>query len=1109
MKVLRTLLAAGFVVLAVSTAIAQTGGMRVTVYDAADKSPLPGATVVLRNSQQLVAMTTVITNKSGIADFPVLRAGSGYSLEVSFISYAKQQMANIRVPINQVQSVSFILAPETVEKVVVEAHRETVDLEKTSTSTKFGEDFIQDLPVQGRFYQNVLTMAAGVQDADGDGNPNVNGARSTDFKAEVGGVSNQDPLTGMQMSQVNPDSIEEIEVITAGAGVEFGRAQGGFANIIQKQGSNDFEGTFNFLYTSSLLDGGAASFPGAPLPKYDHYEPALQLSGPIVKDKLWYRLSHEYIQQQEPVPTNAGSVNVTTKRQINSDAVTWQVSPRNKLQLTYSADPLTVTNWGVSRLVPAESSSRREIGGPTYRLGWTAPFSAKILVDSLVSYQDHHTNILPMSSGKPNNCVPENATISILRYAQCTNLDSGQVSGSGFLTWRDKSQRLTVRSTASIFGGHFLGMDHQFKVGLSVENERYYRSEIRKPDIYYYVYSSLQNNQNANQSPTLLYVFQGRFAVPQASYSRSTDTATAVFVEDQVKPRQNLSITLGLRLDREALNAPGYQPFDPSSEQERYLVARAAAARSFAVDYLASHPDANKDADAVLVDMFNNPNASGYSEFFASDDLLTARYSSFTAFEGVQSFEDSLSEQTGVDLSGRFSGALTNSKSWTQKRQAGDIDIANSDFGYHFALSWDPWSDGKTKLAMSVRRMYGTIPLNVALSETEPAIVSVRLTAQKTEDNPTLDPKLSQKINATAATQVVRRDLKTPYNDEITLSWEREIFAETSAKLTFIYRKYVNQFQDFDLNHYPADYGRCHTQSNTAIHDWIVGPSAGSTKMEFGADGRPLGDGNLDDCDGQLTYPFTPQGSDGGGGEGGSTGPADLRQMLHGADGYLDTYIYNIGWGAIYQLGNYNNAKYKGLQLEIVRRQYRNWQMNASYTWSRALGNGESWNSYLGDDRTTRDQEFGYLSYDVRHALKINATTITPWGFRAGTAISWQSGLPYSILEQKPTADAAPVWTEMTGLGEPEPRTRLRYPTHQRNDQRNRAYWNFDLKLDKEMNLGKGMNLQVALDVFNLLNDRTYQIWNPFSEEGDQVNGYNDGYQRIGRNYQVSMKLSF
>jgi hypothetical protein len=181
--------------------------------------------------------------------------------------------------------------------------------------------------------------------------------------------------------------------------------------------------------------------------------------------------------------------------------------------------------------------------------------------------------------------------------------------------------------------------------------------------------------------------------------------------------------------------------------------------------------------------------------------------------------------------------------------------------------------------------------------------------------------------------------------------------------------------------------------------------------------------------------------------------------------------------------------------------------MNASYAWSRAVGDGESWNSFLGDDRTTREAETGYLSYDVRHALKVNATTITPWGFRAGTAISWQSGLPYSILLQKPSPDT--ITPPLSNLGNPEPRQRLLYVTGRRNDQRNRAYWNLDVRVDKEMSLGKGMNLQLAVDVFNLLNDRTYVVYNQFLELGDQVNGYNDAYNRIGRTYQLSMRLSF
>lgn len=1082
---------------ALSTAWAQTGAIRVKVVDGTDKSPMQGVTIILRNSMQYVATTTVLTNKDGIAEFPVLRAGAGYSVEASFISYAKQVQANLKVSINQVLQVNFVMTQEMVEREVVKATRETVDLEKNQTSTKFGEDFIQDLPVQGRFYQNVLTMAAGVQDPDGDGNPNVNGARDVDFKMQVGGVSNQDPLTGQQMSQVNPDSIEEIEIITAGAGAEFGRAQGGFGNIIQKQGSNDFEGSFNILYRSNLLDGNAASFPGAPKAEYEQIEPAITISGPIVRDKVWYRLSHDYIKADSPVDTGAEVAVVKTRQQVNSDSITWQVSPRNKLAFQYDQDPLTITNWGVSQLTPVESAYRRETGGPAYKVSWTAPFSAKILVDSLVSYQNHHSNIMPTTSGVTNNCVQSASVdgapaLPFIEEAQCTNLETGQTSGSGYRTFRSNSQRLTVKSTASIFGGRFWGMDHQFKVGLSVENERYFQSVDRKPNIYFYIYRPMSSNSNQTNNNQLepIAVTAGNFAVPEVSEGRATSTATSLFVEDVVKPRQNLSITIGLRLDREAINARGYAPFDPAAEEDKFYTLREQYARQYADSLVRNDPALSYSA--ALAKAYS-PEANGVVQY-------PAKKESFTAYEGIADFARQLSTVIGTDANALLGTIAKDSQEWINKRRPDNIALTNLNPAPRLSISWDPWSDGKTKFAATAGRLYGTVPLIIPLSETQPTITSLRF--QSKRQGGVWVTSQSAGLNPAANIEVFDRSYTTPYTDEWTLAFERELWTETSMKITYINKQYVDQPQDLDLNHYPADYGKCRlqldpkAQPNTTGLPWM--------EVNYDDHGRPIGDGIQDDCDGKLEVPFVED----TGGAGSNNTISDFSAGFnHRPDDYLDTYTHNLAWGGVYLVGNFNTATYHGWQLELTRRQYRNWQMTSSYTYSKAIGDAEDWASYLGDDRTTRENERGYLSYDVRHALKVNATTITPWGFRFGTAISWQSGLPYSLLEQAPSQDTTPP--PLISLGQPEPRYRQKYITGQRNDQRNRARWNFDVKFDKEMNLGKGLNLQLAADIFNLLNDRTYVVYNDFTQQGVQLNGRNDAYRRVGRQYQLTAKLSF
>jgi len=69
-----------------------------------------------------------------------------------------------------------------------------VERDAVSTPTRFSDELVEDLPVPGRLYHNVLTLAPDVEDADGDGDPNVLGSRNRDFKAVVGGVSNVDPL---------------------------------------------------------------------------------------------------------------------------------------------------------------------------------------------------------------------------------------------------------------------------------------------------------------------------------------------------------------------------------------------------------------------------------------------------------------------------------------------------------------------------------------------------------------------------------------------------------------------------------------------------------------------------------------------------------------------------------------------------------------------------------------------------------------------------------------------------------------------------------------------------------------------------------------------------
>jgi outer membrane receptor for ferrienterochelin and colicin len=955
--------------------LAQTGSLEVTLLDAGTQQPLPGATVVLSNPLGLIAPTAEVSDTDGQVEFPVLRAGREYVLEVSMPGFATQRHPEIRVRGSQPTKLVVQLAPEMEERVEVSAREDVVALDKTGGSTRFNDEFFENLPVLGRFYQNVLTLAPGVNDADQDGNPNVHGARSRNFQGQVSGVSNVDPLTGKWLSYVNYDSIEEIEVLTWGAGAEFGRAQGGFARILQKQGSNEFEGVFSFLYRSSKFDGdGATTGVGVEVPDFDSYQPAIQLTGPIVRDKLWFRLSHEYIDREDPVNV-INDVGVITREQgIHSDQITWQVSPRNKLAFFIQNDPLRIENFDLSSTVPAEASRTFERGGPTYGVSWVAPVSAQIIVDSLVSYQDSETEVRPTVEGVNQKCI------DFVRYpglndARCFNQTKGFNSGSYPDTFEDSRQRFTVRSDATVYVRRALGASHQLKLGFSVENERYFRHLERRPDMLVEEFYPLF------PPPFVIGRAKITVPVPTASADEATGNTWGVYFEDQIKPTSNLSLRVGLRYDREEIRAVGRESFDPAAE-----------AAAFFERY---HPDLHPlQVNGIARDVF-------------------------TAYENIGEFQQEFAATMGVHRSlVPLNNVAVESTFWPRARRDEGIGIVNDNVSPRLAVSWDPWSNGKTKLSATWGRYYDKIFLAVPLIEVEPSTTSFSITGEPAiwfERDKISYVGTLPALDATVTTRVVDHDLRTPFQDEFSLSFERALWTESSIKISYLNRKFRDQLQDVDVNH-------------------------------------------------------------------------------------EDGVVLNPGWGEILVIGNFNTAEYTSYVVELVRRLYRGWELNTSYTWSESVGDAEDFDQLLGNNRSQADAERSYLSFDQRHVVRVNAMTVALAGLRLGGTIRWESGLPFSIMRTSPVRYRMPQ--AYATLGVSGEQFNFAFPTDQRNDQRNESFWNFDARIAWELSLARDVNLQLTAEVFNLLDDDSLIKTNT-------IDGNFAGTRRFGRQYQLGIRLAF
>jgi carboxypeptidase family protein/TonB-dependent receptor-like protein len=185
-----------------------------------------------------------------------------------------------------------------------------------------------------------------------------------------------------------------------------------------------------------------------------------------------------------------------------------------------------------------------------------------------------------------------------------------------------------------------------------------------------------------------------------------------------------------------------------------------------------------------------------------------------------------------------------------------------------------------------------------------------------------------------------------------------------------------------------------------------------------------------------------------------------------------------IGSGSSYVIANLDGAftKYYEATLE------QEWRgnklvLNGSYTWSHYYGNFDQDNSSFssandaaifigssnigdGAGRQLWNFKYGDLRGDRRHVLKLRSTYIFPWKATAGLFGVYQSGQPYqleSVLPYRPLTGS----TSDTN----------RY-AESAGSRRSPGYYNADLNYTQNFPLPRGLNVQLAVDVFNLTNNQ-------------------------------------
>ena len=269
-------------------AVELNGQLRGTVSDPTEL-PIPGVVVTV-TSPALQGDRTAPTDADGRFHILALPPGD-YQVAASLPGFNTTQ-ATVRVPVGSTITLNLTLTlAEAGEEIIVTAESPVIDVTKTSSGATLTKEMLRDIPNASRSYHSSVSLTPGLV---GSGNANVHGGYYTSNQFYLDGVNTTDPLTGTFSMNMNFDAIEEIQVITGGMDAEYGKSLGGAVNIITRSGGNEYEGSVQLLYN------GTETQLYKPLPDEEetaasaNQSLALNLGGPIMKDKLWFFTSLQF-----------------------------------------------------------------------------------------------------------------------------------------------------------------------------------------------------------------------------------------------------------------------------------------------------------------------------------------------------------------------------------------------------------------------------------------------------------------------------------------------------------------------------------------------------------------------------------------------------------------------------------------------------------------------------------------------------------------------------------------------------------------------------------------------------------------------------------------------
>jgi outer membrane receptor protein involved in Fe transport len=525
-----------------------------------DGGTLPGVTVTL-SGPGLIGSRVAATGAEGDYRLSLLPPGD-YRLSFELEGFGTQEVS-AGVSLGRTTTVNVTLSPAVADEITVTSAAAVIDTASTTLGANLDSRAIETLP-SGRNYSSVVQIAPGTSS---DANPEngsqgtltVYGSTGAENSYLIDGVNTTGVEYGFQGKELNFEFIEAIDVKTGGYEAEFGRSTGGIVNVVTKSGGNEFHGdVFGYRDDDGLQSeadavvGNAGTVQG-----FTRQDYGIGLGGFLWRDKIWFFAAYDKVSNSSDSSLAAGPragqiASTQSDRDLGASKLTFNLAEGKSLILNFFQDPredtgaISDANHSLNG-DPTTYEGLLEFGGRDLALRYEGVHGESWLISAQIARHEEENSVGPATEAG-----------DAIQYRN-VGADFYQTGGFGLIQEKEFEREFYGASVTRYLDRH------ELKAGLEFETQDATVVRRMSGGQQVDVYPNLANPARPVYrhfywtTPTATV---GNAPISQLQASPSHDNTT-VYLQDRWRLRDNLTLTLGVRWDRqEIIDAAGTKQID-------------------------------------------------------------------------------------------------------------------------------------------------------------------------------------------------------------------------------------------------------------------------------------------------------------------------------------------------------------------------------------------------------------------------------------------------------------------------------------------------------------------------------------------------------------------